>query len=116
MSPCSPTLPAHPFSAETPDEVATTIVPKIRRVPQDNINPLTGTINPAYIQYLTKPKAYGQILSVGWVVGFPCWTLIWRSPRCLPAGMFLASCLHEQSMLSQTCQEVQYPIVSDSET
>lgn len=92
MFPSPPTLPAHPFSAETPDEVATTIVPKIRRVPQDNINPLTGTINPAYIQYLTKPKAYGQILSVSRVVfsldnclAFSTLPTCWLVPGKLPA-------------------------------
>jgi hypothetical protein len=44
--------------------VAEFLVPRVRRVPQESLA-LTGAINSTYIQYLTKPKAYGQIIQVG---------------------------------------------------
>lgn len=40
------------------------LVPRVRKVPQEAVT-LTGGIRPTYIQYLTKPKAYKQILEVG---------------------------------------------------
>jgi len=43
--------------------VAAYLVPRIREVPPKS-STLTGGIASQYIQYLTKPKAYGQILSV----------------------------------------------------
>ncbi|GAX82933.1 hypothetical protein CEUSTIGMA_g10360.t1 [Chlamydomonas eustigma] len=49
--------------ADTPEEVASFLVPRVRRIPQDNINPLTGTVNPSYVQYLTKQKAFSQIIT-----------------------------------------------------
>jgi hypothetical protein len=51
-------------AAERPEEVAGYLVPRVRRVPQEAVA-LTGAINTTYIQYLTKPKAYSQILQVG---------------------------------------------------
>ncbi|GFH05868.1 uncharacterized protein HaLaN_00402, partial [Haematococcus lacustris] len=48
--------------AEEAGDVARFLVPRIRRVPLDSVNPLTGAISPAYIKYLTKGKAYSQIL------------------------------------------------------
>eukprot|EP00798_Chlamydomonas_sp_ICE-L_P017213 gene17213-23534_t len=49
--------------AETAEVVAAEIVPKIRRVPMDSVNVVKGNINPTYIQFLTKSKAYSSILS-----------------------------------------------------
>jgi hypothetical protein len=43
--------------------VAAYLVPRIREVPPTS-STLTGGIASQYIQYLTKPKAYGQIISV----------------------------------------------------
>lgn len=59
-SPCCPAWPARP-AAEPPEEVAGFLVPRVRKVPQEAVA-LTGAINTTYIQYLTKPKAYSQIL------------------------------------------------------
>jgi chlorophyll(ide) b reductase len=48
--------------AEPPEVVAEYLVPRIRRVPQES-RTLTGGIGQGtYIQYLTKGKAYSQIL------------------------------------------------------
>ncbi|GBF95247.1 chlorophyll(ide) b reductase chloroplastic [Raphidocelis subcapitata] len=47
--------------AEEPEEVARFLVPRVRRIPQDSAT-LTGGVGSAYIRFLTKPKAYGQIL------------------------------------------------------
>lgn len=47
--------------AEEPGHVAQYLVPRVRRVPQESAT-LTGGISSQYIQYLTKPKAYGQII------------------------------------------------------
>eukprot|EP00877_Chromochloris_zofingiensis_P005359 jgi/Chrzof1/14824/Cz09g17200.t1_NOL[v5.2] len=47
--------------AEEPNTVASYLVPRIRKVPEQATT-LTGGMNSQYIQYLTKPKAYGQIL------------------------------------------------------
>jgi hypothetical protein len=44
--------------------VADYLVPRVRGVPQQS-RTLTGGISSQYIQYLTKPKAYSQILQVG---------------------------------------------------
>lgn len=43
--------------------MAAYLVPRIREVPPKS-STLTGGIASQYIQYLTKPKAYGQIISV----------------------------------------------------
>lgn len=48
--------------AEEPKDVASYLVPLIRRVPESNINPLSGSIDPSYPQFLTKTKAYTNIL------------------------------------------------------
>ncbi len=49
--------------AETPEDVAAFLVPRVRRVPADS-RTLAGSIaQSSYIKYLTKPKAYGQILA-----------------------------------------------------
>ena len=48
--------------AEEPEDVASYLVPLIRRVPEENINPLNGSISPSYPQFLTKPKAYQNII------------------------------------------------------
>jgi chlorophyll(ide) b reductase len=49
--------------AEEPAHVASFLVPRIRRVPAES-RTLAGSIaQGAYIKYLTKPKAYGQILT-----------------------------------------------------
>lgn len=48
--------------AEEAGDVAAYLVPRIREVPPKS-STLTGGIASQYIQYLTKPKAYGQILS-----------------------------------------------------
>lgn len=50
-------------TAEEAGDVAAYLVPRIREVPPKS-STLTGGIASQYIQYLTKPKAYGQILSV----------------------------------------------------
>jgi hypothetical protein len=56
-------------AAEEAGDVAAYLVPRIREVPPKS-STLTGGIASQYIQYLTKPKAYGQIISVsacsGW--------------------------------------------------
>ncbi|KAG1670952.1 hypothetical protein FOA52_011387 [Chlamydomonas sp. UWO 241] len=49
--------------AETAEEVAATIVPQVRRVPIESVSSLNGGITSSYVQYLTKQKAYSQILS-----------------------------------------------------
>lgn len=51
-------------AAEEAQDVATFLVPRIRAVPQQSVNPITSSINTNYIQYLTKQKAYSQIFSV----------------------------------------------------
>jgi hypothetical protein len=43
--------------------VAAYLVPRIREVPPKS-STLTGGIASQYIQFLTKPKAFGQIISV----------------------------------------------------
>lgn len=43
--------------------MAAYLVPRIREVPPKS-STLTGGIASQYIQFLTKPKAYGQIISV----------------------------------------------------
>lgn len=43
--------------------MAAYLVPRIREVPPKS-STLTGGIASQYIQYLTKPKAYGQIIQV----------------------------------------------------
>ncbi|GAB4813022.1 hypothetical protein N2152v2_000068 [Parachlorella kessleri] len=48
--------------AERPDTVAKFLVPRIRRVPVSTRAPLGGVGQSAYIRYLTKPKAYKQII------------------------------------------------------
>jgi hypothetical protein len=50
--------------------VASFLVPRVRRVPQEPLG-LTGSISSSYIQFLTKPKAYGQIIQVRrcWLAG-----------------------------------------------
>lgn len=49
--------------AEEPEDVAAFLVPRVRRVPSDS-RTLAGSIGQGtYIKYLTKPKAYGQILA-----------------------------------------------------
>ena len=49
--------------AETPEDVAAFLVPRVRRVPADS-RTLAGSIaQSSYIKYLTKPKAYSQILA-----------------------------------------------------
>ncbi len=49
--------------ADPPEEVAAYLVPRIRRVPLDS-RTLAGAIGQgSYIKYLTKSKAYGQILA-----------------------------------------------------
>ncbi|EIE21732.1 NAD(P)-binding protein [Coccomyxa subellipsoidea C-169] len=49
--------------ADPPEEVAAYLVPRIRRVPLDS-RTLGGAIGQgSYIKYLTKSKAYGQILA-----------------------------------------------------
>lgn len=45
--------------ADEPETVATTLVPQIRKVCLDA--QASGAVKPAYIRYLTKPKAYSQI-------------------------------------------------------
>jgi chlorophyll(ide) b reductase len=47
--------------ADEPADVARFLVPRVRRVPQDSVT-LAGGVGATYIQYLTKPKAYGRIL------------------------------------------------------
>jgi len=49
--------------AEPAGDVASFLVPRIRKVPQECINPLTGDISPSYIQFLTKQRAYSKIFS-----------------------------------------------------
>lgn len=49
--------------AEEAGDVAAYLVPRIREVPPKS-STLTGGIASQYIQFLTKPKAYGQIISV----------------------------------------------------
>ena len=39
-------------------------MPRVRQVPSGNVNPITGSINSAYVRYLTKGKAFSQIISV----------------------------------------------------
>lgn len=48
--------------------MAAYLVPRIREVPPKS-STLTGGIASQYIQFLTKPKAYGQIISVSGSVG-----------------------------------------------
>jgi hypothetical protein len=50
-------------SAEEAGDVARYLVPRVRAVPSES-NTLMGGIRSTYIQYLTKPKAYRQILEV----------------------------------------------------
>ncbi len=50
-------------AAEEAGDVAAYLVPRIREVPPKS-STLTGGIASQYIQYLTKPKAYGQIIQV----------------------------------------------------
>lgn len=47
--------------AEEAQDVAEFLVPRIRKVPQESVNALTGSITPAYVKYLTPSKAYTQI-------------------------------------------------------
>ena len=53
-----------PTKAEPPEAVAAFLVPRVRQVPSGNVNPITGSINSAYVRYLTKGKAFSQIISV----------------------------------------------------
>lgn len=48
--------------------MAAFLVPRIRDVPPKS-STLTGGIQSQYIQFLTKPKAFSQIFSVGWLDG-----------------------------------------------
>lgn len=47
--------------AETPESVAKFLVPRVRQVASQQTSP--GSAKSTYIKFLTKPKAYGQILS-----------------------------------------------------
>lgn len=49
--------------AEKPEDVASFLVPRVRRVPIDSISPINGSIHPSYVQFLTKPKAFTQLLA-----------------------------------------------------
>ncbi|MEW5299240.1 MAG: hypothetical protein WDW36_002274 [Sanguina aurantia] len=50
--------------AEPPEKVAQYLVPRVRQVPSEAMfNPFTGAMASVYIKFLTKPKAYSQILS-----------------------------------------------------
>lgn len=51
-------------AAEEPGDVAAYLVPRIRDVPPKS-STLTGGIASTYIQYLTKPRAFSQIIAVG---------------------------------------------------
>lgn len=51
------------LSAEEPGDVAAYLVPRIREVPPKS-STLTGGIASTYIQFLTKPKAFSQIIAV----------------------------------------------------
>ena len=50
-------------TAEKPEDVASFLVPRVRRVPIDSISPINGSIHPSYVQFLTKPKAFTQLLA-----------------------------------------------------
>ncbi|MEW5311636.1 MAG: hypothetical protein WDW38_003334 [Sanguina aurantia] len=50
--------------SEPPEKVAQYLVPRVRQVPSETMfNPFTGAMASVYIKFLTKPKAYSQILS-----------------------------------------------------
>lgn len=51
------------LAAEEPGDVAAFLVPRIREVPPTSAT-LAGGIASTYIQYLTKPKAFSQIITV----------------------------------------------------
>lgn len=49
-------------AAEPAEDVAAYLVPRIRRVPQEpSVSPVTGDLQPTYIQFLTRQKALGKI-------------------------------------------------------
>ena len=50
--------------ADPAEDVAAFLVPRVRQVPMNSVSPLTGAIATSYVKYLTKTKAFSQILSV----------------------------------------------------
>ena len=63
--------PPFPPAADSAEEVAAFLVPRLRRVPEDSVSPLTGSIAASYLMYLTNVKAFTQIflVSVGLMFG-----------------------------------------------
>lgn len=52
-------------AAESPEEVAAYLVPRVRAVLSTPPNPLTGALQTSYIRFLTQQKALKQIALVG---------------------------------------------------
>lgn len=48
--------------AEEPATVAAALVPRMRAVPGESQSPLAAIVGGQYIRFLTKPRAYGQII------------------------------------------------------
>lgn len=65
--PCRPRARVPP-PAEEASDVAAFLVPRVREVPA-KASTLTGGIQSQYIQFLTKPKAFSQIIAVRWLAG-----------------------------------------------